>query len=92
MRAKQRTLPTADGRQLPKDQQPGSWLEKAEIQTAVLVPKRGPVLARLGNPPGELGDHDIILGRPFLSHMAARVEGDDCWIPTLKGQRPYPNE
>jgi hypothetical protein len=27
------------------------------------------------------GDHDIILGQCFLSYMAARDEGDDCWIP-----------
>ncbi len=33
----------------------------------------------------ELGDHDVVLGRPFLSPLAARVKGDDCWIPTRHG-------
>ena len=38
----------------------------------------------------ELGDHDVVLGRPFLSHMAAKVEGDDCWIPTRHGPVALP--
>jgi hypothetical protein len=38
----------------------------------------------------ELGDHNIILGRPFLSHVAARVEGDECWIPTKWTHGPTP--
>ncbi len=42
-----------DRRQLPTSQRPGSWPEKAKIQTAVLVPKKGPVLARLGKPSTE---------------------------------------
>ena len=38
----------------------------------------------------ELGDHDVVLGRPFLSYMAARVEGDDCWVPTRHGPIALP--
>ncbi len=38
----------------------------------------------------ELGDHNIILGLIFLSHMAARVEGDDCWVPTRHGPVALP--
>ncbi len=38
----------------------------------------------------ELGDHNIVLGRPFLSSMAARVKGDDCWIPTRHGPVALP--
>ena len=38
----------------------------------------------------ELGDHDIVLGRPFLSYVAARVEGDDCWVPTRHGPMALP--
>ncbi len=38
----------------------------------------------------KLGDHNIILGRPFLSHVAARVEGDDCWVPTRHGPMALP--
>ncbi len=40
--------------------------------------------------PSKLGDHSIILGRPFLSYVAASVEADDYWVPTRHGQWPYP--
>ena len=32
----------------------------------------------------------MVLGLPFLSYMAARVEGDDCWIPTRCGPVALP--
>ncbi len=38
----------------------------------------------------KLGNHNTIQGPPFLSHMAARVEVDDCWIPTRHGPVALP--
>jgi hypothetical protein len=37
-----------------------------------------------------LGEYDVILGRPFQRSMATRIEGDDIFLPSRRGYQPLP--
>lgn len=38
----------------------------------------------------DLGEYDIILGRPFQKSTASRIEGDDVYLPSKHGYQPVP--
>ena len=38
----------------------------------------------------DLGDYDVILGRPFQKFVQARIEGDDVFVPTRRGYQALP--
>ena len=38
----------------------------------------------------DLGDYDVILGRPFQKYSKARIMDDDCSIPTRRGYQTLP--
>ena len=37
-----------------------------------------------------IGEYDVILGRPFLKFMGAKVEGDNCLVPSRRGWQSLP--
>eukprot|EP00961_Rhodomonas_salina_P016150 217379-Rhodomonas_salina.1 len=37
-----------------------------------------------------LGDYDAILGCPFQKFVNAKIEGDDCQVPSRRGRQTLP--
>lgn len=37
-----------------------------------------------------LREYDVILGRPFLHYLGAKIEGDDCLVPSKRGWQALP--
>jgi hypothetical protein len=39
----------------------------------------------------DLGDYDVILGRPFQNYSGARIDPNECQVPTRRGWQKLPS-